>query len=66
MGGPALLGIPVEFMLFALTLLGVAVFHHYVLQVALGGLAVITAYKLAFTRVQDRSGRGRSGRAPAP
>lgn len=44
-----LLGIPVDFILFALTLLGVAIFHHYTLQVALTGLAVITLYKLAFT-----------------
>ena len=41
--------IPVEFILFALTLLGVALFHHYTLQVALTGLAVITAFKLGFT-----------------
>jgi Na+/H+ antiporter NhaD/arsenite permease-like protein len=44
-----LLGIPVDFILFALTLLGVAIFHHYTLQVALSGLAAITAYKLIFT-----------------
>ena len=44
-----LLGIPVDFILFALTLLGVAIFHHHTLQVALTGLAAITAYKLAFT-----------------
>jgi Na+/H+ antiporter NhaD/arsenite permease-like protein len=42
-------GVPVDFILFGLTLLGVALFHHYTLQVALSGLAVITAYKLAFT-----------------
>jgi Na+/H+ antiporter NhaD/arsenite permease-like protein len=42
-------GIPVDFVLFALTLLGVAVFHRHTLQVALGGLAAITSYKLAFT-----------------
>ncbi|WP_295586783.1 citrate transporter [uncultured Lamprocystis sp.] len=41
--------VPVEFILFALTLLGVALFHNYTLQVALGGLATITAFKLAFT-----------------
>ena len=41
--------IPVDFVLFALTLLGVALFHHHTLQVALVGLAVITGYKLAFT-----------------
>jgi Na+/H+ antiporter NhaD/arsenite permease-like protein len=44
-----LLGIPVDFILFALTLLGVAVLHHYTLQVALTGLAAIIAYKLIFT-----------------
>ena len=43
-----LAGIPVDFILFALTLLGVALFHHYTLQVALTGLAVITLYKLGF------------------
>ena len=42
-------GIPVDFILFGLTLLGVAVFHHYTLYVALTGLAVITLYKLIFT-----------------
>jgi Na+/H+ antiporter NhaD/arsenite permease-like protein len=44
-----LFGIPVDFILFGLTLLGVAVFHHKTLQVTLVGLAVVTAYKLAFT-----------------
>src|SRR5258707_5099234 len=42
-------GIPVDFILFALTLLGVALFHHHTLQVALTGLAAITLYKLGFT-----------------
>src|SRR5262249_55866188 len=42
-------GIPIDFMLFALTLLGVALFHRHTLKVALVGLAVITSYKLAFT-----------------
>ena len=42
-------GIPVDFILFALTLLGVALFHHYTLPIAVAGLAVIAAYKLAFT-----------------
>jgi len=44
-----LLGIPVDFILFALTLLGVAIFHHYTLPIALTGLATITLYKLIFT-----------------
>lgn len=34
------LGVPVDFVLFALTLAGVALFHHHTLQVALIGLAV--------------------------
>ncbi len=42
-------GIPVEFLFFALTLLGVALFHHYTLYVALTGMVVIAAYKLGFT-----------------
>ena len=43
-----LAGIPLDFFLFALTLLGVALFHHHTLDVALAGLAVITLYKLGF------------------
>jgi Na+/H+ antiporter NhaD/arsenite permease-like protein len=47
---PVLLsGIPVDFILFGLTLLGVAVFHHHTLKVALTGLTTITLYKLGFT-----------------
>lgn len=42
-------GVPVDFILFGLTLFGVALFHHHTLAVALTGLAVITIYKLAFT-----------------
>jgi Na+/H+ antiporter NhaD/arsenite permease-like protein len=44
----ASLGVPIDFVLFALTLAGVALFHHHTLQVALAGLAVITLYKLGF------------------
>src|SRR5262245_54799261 len=47
--GPSVLGIPVDFILFGITLLGVALFHRHTLAVALTGLAVITAYKLGFT-----------------
>lgn len=45
----ALLGVPIEFILFALTLLGVAFFHNHTLPVALTGLGAITLYKLTFT-----------------
>ncbi len=41
--------IPVEFLLFGLTLLGVAVFHRYTLAVALTGLSVIIGFKVMFT-----------------
>jgi Na+/H+ antiporter NhaD/arsenite permease-like protein len=54
--GPALLGIPVDFILFALTLIGVAVFHNYTLRVALTGLAVVTLYKLAFAGFKTGAG----------
>ena len=37
---PAIAGIPIDFILFALTLVGVALFHHHTLRVALTGLAV--------------------------
>ncbi|HYH42683.1 MAG TPA: citrate transporter [Burkholderiales bacterium] len=47
--GPEIFGVPVEFILFGLTLISVAVFHHYVLAVALSGLTAIVLYKLAFT-----------------
>jgi Na+/H+ antiporter NhaD/arsenite permease-like protein len=43
-----ILGIPLDFFLFGLTLLGVALFHHHTLKVALTGLVVITLYKLGF------------------
>ena len=43
------LGVPVDFVLFGLTLAGVALFHRHTLQVALIGLAVILAYKLGVT-----------------
>jgi Na+/H+ antiporter NhaD/arsenite permease-like protein len=47
---PVMLGpVPVDFILFALVLLGIALFHRHTLQVAVTGLVVITVYKLAFT-----------------
>ena len=49
-------GIPIDFILFGLTLLGVALFHHYTLRVALTGLAAIVLYKIAFTGFKTGSG----------
>src|SRR5262245_42113332 len=50
------LGIPVEFILFALTLAGVALFHRHTLYVGLAGLAAITIYKLAFDGFKHGAG----------
>ena len=46
---PAIAGIPIDFILFAITLLGVALFHHHTLQVAVTGLTVITLFKIFFS-----------------
>src|SRR5262245_22206936 len=46
---PTVLGVPLDFVLFAATLAGVAVFHRHTLQVALAGLGLIVIYKLAVT-----------------
>src|SRR5262245_4866883 len=53
--------IPVDFVLFALTLLGVALLHRHTLQVALIGLAAITGYKLTF--IGFKLGKGLPGLA---
>ena len=61
-GAPIMLGpIPVDFILFALTLLGVALFHKRTLEVALTGLAVITIYKLVFTGFKTGAGFAEHG-----
>jgi Na+/H+ antiporter NhaD/arsenite permease-like protein len=56
-----LLGIPLDFILFALTLLGVALFHRHTLPVALTGLAAIVVCKLAFTGFKFGTGIGGLG-----
>jgi Na+/H+ antiporter NhaD/arsenite permease-like protein len=55
---PHVLGVPVDFVLFGLTLAGVALFHKYTLQVALTGLAVITAFKIGFSPFATGPGVG--------
>ena len=52
---------PVEFVLFGLTLLGVALLHQFTLRVALLGLGAIVAYKLMF--VGFATGPGLTGLA---
>lgn len=48
--------IPPEFILFALTLLGVAIFHHRTFTVAVVGLALVIAYKLLFSDFSGHAG----------
>jgi Na+/H+ antiporter NhaD/arsenite permease-like protein len=50
--------IPIEFALFGVMLLGVAVLHRHTLKVALLGLAAITAYKLFFADFHGLPGAG--------
>ncbi|HET7546601.1 MAG TPA: citrate transporter [Usitatibacter sp.] len=57
---PVMLGpVPVDFVLFAAILAGIAFFHNQTFRVAVGGLAVIVIYKLAFTGFNQ--GPGLSG-----
>jgi Na+/H+ antiporter NhaD/arsenite permease-like protein len=46
--GPSIGGIRIEFILFALTLVGVALFHKQTFWVAITGLSVIILYKIIF------------------
>ena len=55
---PIILGVPVDFLLFAAILLGVAIFHHHTLRVALIGLTVVVAYKLLVTGFNTGPGFG--------
>ena len=51
-------GIPIDFMLFAVTLLGVALFHHHTLRVAVIGAATIAIHKILFTGFKTGPGIG--------
>lgn len=52
-------GVPFEFILFAVTLVCVALFHKHTFNVALSGLIVISLYKIGFTGF--KTGAGISG-----
>ena len=54
----SLVGIPLDFVLFAFMLAGVAVFHYHTLRVSLIGLAAIVLYKLIFTGFKTGPGFG--------
>jgi Na+/H+ antiporter NhaD/arsenite permease-like protein len=53
---PAIAGVPIEFILFAAVLAGVALLHQHSLRVALIGLAAITIYKVAFSSFHGTAG----------
>jgi Na+/H+ antiporter NhaD/arsenite permease-like protein len=48
--------IPIEFILFAFTLLGVALFHRHTLGIAVGGTTAIALYKILFTGFKSGGG----------
>jgi Na+/H+ antiporter NhaD/arsenite permease-like protein len=54
--GPRAVPFPLEYALFAATLIGVALLHHHTLKVALIGLGAITLYKFFFTGFEDGAG----------
>src|SRR5688572_26678453 len=58
---PAVLGIPVEFLLFALMLLGIAIYHRHVLPIAAAGLVAIVAYEALVTSFPTGTGAGALG-----
>ena len=53
---PVLFGVPVDFLLFAMTLIGVALFHHKTLHVALTGLSVVTLYNVFIGSFREGAG----------
>ena len=53
---PEIAGIPIDFILFALTLLGVALFHNHTFYVALTGVLSVALYKIAVTGFKTGAG----------
>jgi Na+/H+ antiporter NhaD/arsenite permease-like protein len=53
---PAIGPIPVDFVLFALTLLGVALLHRHTLRVAVCGLLIISVWKVLFSPFREGPG----------
>ena len=56
--GPSVGPVPVEFILFTCVLAGVALFHHYTLRVAVGGMVVIALYKMLLSPFKTGAGLG--------
>jgi Na+/H+ antiporter NhaD/arsenite permease-like protein len=55
---PQILGVPLDFLFFAATLIGIALFHRHTLFVALAGLLTITLYKILVTGFRGGDGAG--------
>jgi Na+/H+ antiporter NhaD/arsenite permease-like protein len=53
---PAMVGVPLDFIWFALVLVGVAMLHHHALKVAVGGAIAISIYQLVFTGFKAGAG----------
>jgi Na+/H+ antiporter NhaD/arsenite permease-like protein len=56
--GPTIGGIPVEFVLFAITLAGVALLHRHTMPIAVGGALVIAVYKIVASPFRTGAGFG--------
>lgn len=47
---PTILGLRIEFVLFGLTLIGIALFHNYTTKIAVGGFIIISVVKLFYDK----------------
>ena len=56
LAGPSLGPVPLEFIFFALVLVGVAMLHHHALKVAVGGALGIALYKILFSPFKTGAG----------
>jgi Na+/H+ antiporter NhaD/arsenite permease-like protein len=59
--GPRIGPVPVEFILFALVLAGVAMVHLHALKIAIGGALTVALYKLLFSPFKTGAGLGGLG-----
>ena len=53
---PGIVGVPLDFIGFALVLVGVALLHRHALKVAVGGALAISAYQWLFTGFKTGAG----------
>jgi Na+/H+ antiporter NhaD/arsenite permease-like protein len=54
--GPAIGPVPIEFILFAIVLAGVGIFHHQTFRIAVTGAIVITLYKIVASPFHEGAG----------